>query len=123
MKPSERWAALVAQGCTCGDEPYTTCPLHKDPGDNRGIRAWSQAGMPGGFPMPDCTCSQCGQTGCLLYPNIEIDDPKRSGEFRRTLICPHCSTPGAEATLVADALAFGHRLNDLRVFGSQAAAA
>lgn len=73
--------------------------------------------------MPDCTCSECGHNGCLLYPNIEIDDPKRSGEFRRTLICPRCSTPGAEAALVADALAFGHQLNDLRVFGSSAVAA
>ncbi len=120
-RPSEVWADLVARGCLCGSDNPERCPIHTSSGDNRGIAAWFKAGMPTAFPF-DALCSECGTEG-LIYPNIEIDDPKRSGEYRRTLICPHCSGPGAEASLVADAIAFGHELNDRRVFLPSGAAA
>lgn len=122
MSAIAKWEDLVARGCLCGtDDRAHECPLHTKPGDNRGIGAWFKAGMPLGFPMVDCTCSVCGTSGCLIYPNIEHDDPKRSGENRRTLICPSCSTPGAERALVADAEQFGYSLNPHRVFAAVAA--
>lgn len=112
------YLALRAKGCTCGDEEYTPCPVHTEPGDNRGIRAWFQTGLPGGFPSP-ATCMVCGADG-LIYPNVEIDNPEGSGEYKPTLICPRCSTPAAEARLVAEAERY--QLNDKRVFGLAAVA-
>ncbi|HLY83731.1 MAG TPA: hypothetical protein VKQ71_12130, partial [Acidimicrobiales bacterium] len=100
MSRVQAYADLVARGCTCGAEDYTPCPLHIGPSDNRGIRAFFEAGMPRGFPMKDCTCMVCKQGGCLIYPNIELDDPKRSGAYRPTLVCSRCSVPSVEAALV-----------------------
>jgi hypothetical protein len=112
-------AELLARGCTCGDENVVKCPLHAS-GDNRGIRAWFEAGMPLGFPSP-CRCMVCGADG-LLYPNVELDDPKRSGGYRPTVVCPRCSTPAVERWLRMDAEEFGYELNGSRVFGQAVAA-
>jgi hypothetical protein len=107
------YAELVERGCLCGSDRPADCTVH-GPRDLRGIAAFFKAGMPGGFPM-EANCAICGAPG-LLYPNIELDDPKRSGENRRTLVCPECSGPAAETALRADAQQFGYRLNERRVF-------
>lgn len=115
MSAAKTWADLASRGCLCGSDRPADCALH-EPRDNRGLRAFFQAGQPLGFPAP-ATCTLCGTDG-LLYPNIEIDDPKRSGEYRPTLVCPRCSCPAAEATLVADTCDFGFELNPRRIFHS-----
>jgi len=117
MSASEKWAQLVRRGCLCGSDRPADCTLH-GPGDNRGIAAYFKAGMPRGFPVRDCTCAICGTGGCLLYPNIAIDDPERDGKFHPTLICPRCSSPAAERALVRDAETFGYALNAERVFAA-----
>lgn len=106
---------LVVRGCLCGTDRVRDCPLHLA-GDNRGIAAWFKAGMPHGFPYA-AHCVICGAEG-LMYPNVELDDPNRSGEHRPTLACPGCSQPAAEAALVREALDFGYLLNDRRVFAA-----
>lgn len=111
--------ALRAKGCVCG--LGDRCPVHSEPSDNRGLRAWFEAGMPLGFPM-EATCSVCGAAG-LLYPNVEIDDPNRSGEYHPTLICPCCSKPPSERALREDAEQFGYELRPVSVFGSSPVAA
>jgi hypothetical protein len=111
---------LVARGCLCGTEQSAECPIH-GVGDNRGIAAWFKAGMPQGFPLA-ATCALCGASG-LMYPNVELDDPARSGGYRPTLVCPRCSTPATERALVRDAESFGYELNPARVFGAAAVAA
>jgi hypothetical protein len=116
------WEALVAKGCTCGDEPYTPCPIHTEPGDNRGIRAWFLAGLPGGFPMVNVTCAVCGCADCLMYPSPEQDEwaDEHDGEPTKhfpSTVCPRCSTPGVERRLVAAVERQGlHKLNPTRVF-------
>lgn len=114
---------LRAKGCTCGldddhGHPVGRCPLHVEPSDNRGLRAWFEAGMPRGFPQP-MTCGVCGSEG-LSYPNVNQMMPDREFGYRPTLICPKCSTPYLEARLRAEleANGFGYMLvNDRRVFG------
>lgn len=113
MSAIAAYARLVEDGCLCGTDQCADCPLH-DAHDLRGLAAFFKAGMPSAFPMP-AYCAICRAPG-LLYPNIELDDPKRSGEDRPTLVCPRCSKPAAESHLVADAQQFGHQLNDNRVF-------
>jgi hypothetical protein len=110
------FATLVQRGCLCGSKRPADCPLH-GPRDNRGLLAFFKAGQPGGFPMA-ARCALCGDDG-LLYPNVEIDDPRRSGEFRPTLICPRCSRPSSEQALRTDAEAFGYLLNDRCVFSGE----
>lgn len=115
---TSRYAKLVERGCLCGSEDPAGCPLH-EPRDNRGLRAFYEAGMPLGFPM-DAWCAICGSEG-LMYPNINIDDPGRNADpqhdsFGPTLACPRCSVPAVERALVADASQFGYELNDKRVF-------
>jgi len=56
-----------------------------------------------------------------MYPNVEIDDPKGSGEYKPTLVCPNCSKAPSEARLVAEAEGFGFQLNTHRVFPRAAA--
>jgi hypothetical protein len=112
----EAWQALIERGCLCsGDTPHA-CALH-GPRDNRGIAAWFKAGMPAGFPMK-ARCAICRNSDCLLYPNVELDDPQRSGQSRPTLVCPTCSVPVVERALVADAEQFGYALNSRRIFGA-----
>lgn len=114
MSKRAAYAALVARGCLCRTAQVVSCPVHPDPRDNRGLRAYFEAGQPGGFPMV-ASCAICGTEG-LLYPNVELDDPARSGEFRPTLICPRHSVPSHERALRADADQFGYELNEQRVF-------
>lgn len=110
---------LVARGCLCGTDRPQDCPIH-EAGDNRGIAAFFKAGMPAAFPL-EATCSACKSDG-LLYPNVDIDDPDRSGGFKPTLVCPQCTSPAMERVLRADAVTFGHTLNDRMVFPIRAAA-
>lgn len=121
MSAVEKYASLVARGCLCGTDRVADCPIHKQ-GDLRGIGAYFKAGMPGGFPM-EANCMTCGAAG-LMYPNVEIDDPNGSGEYRPTLVCPRCSHPANEAALIREAEASGlYQLNGKRVFGAMAVAA
>ena len=118
------YAQLVEQGCLCGGESPAQCPTHKA-GDNRGLRAFFEAGMPEAFPTA-CRCALCGAEG-LLYPNVGLDSPPREAigdaarlGHRPTVICPRCSSTGAERALVAEVEASGlHNLNDTRVFAGQ----
>lgn len=112
-----KWTALVARGCVCGGADFTPCPIHSEPSDNRGLRAWFEAGMPQGFPMP-ATCGVCGSDG-LMYPDVDLENPEKPFEHTPTLICPSCSTPYVEARLRARCEANGYagRLNSKRVFG------
>jgi hypothetical protein len=119
-----KWAALEAKGCKCGTDEPGSCPIHVDLSDNRGLRAWFQAGMPNGFPVEGCRCGICGTGGCLLYPNVELDDPESDAGFRPTLVCPSCSTPAAERALRAEVEATGnYKLKPVTVFGGLAVAA
>jgi hypothetical protein len=108
--------ALVEQGCLCGTDEVARCPIHTEPRDYRGIRAFFAAGMPNGFPMQS-TCSICRSEG-LMYPSVELD----RGEVPAgrapgpTLICPNCSVPVLEERLVAQCEAAGYELNEQRVF-------
>lgn len=113
MSRMDAYARLVERGCLCGTDAPADCTLH-GPGDNRGIAAYFAAGQPRGFPLV-ARCSVCGAGG-LLYPNIDIDDPKRDGAFRPTLVCPGCSVPAGERALRADAENFGYVLNERLVF-------
>jgi hypothetical protein len=115
------FADLAAQGCLCGTESPAGCPVHKA-GDNRGLRAFFEAGMPKAFPTA-CRCALCGAEG-LLYPNVGLDSPPREAigdatvsGYKPTVICPRCSAPVLERALVAEVEASGlHDLNDSRVF-------
>lgn len=113
MTATEVYAKLVERGCLCGTDRVADCQIHVG-NDLRGIGAYFKAGQPNGFPMV-ARCSICRDEG-LLYPNVEIDDPKRSGEFRPTLICPRCSRPSHEDELRADAERFGYLLNERSIF-------
>lgn len=55
------YAQLVAKGCTCGTHS-DKCPLHP-PRDNRGLKAWLEAGQPGGFPIESINCAVCSLGG------------------------------------------------------------
>lgn len=111
---------LVEKGCLCGTEQVAKCPVHPEPTDNRGLRAFYQAGMPKGFPSA-ATCTICGSDG-LMYPDIELDDPKRGDDgppkHRPTLVCPQCSGPGGERRLRSEAEDFGYVLNERAVFAT-----
>jgi hypothetical protein len=120
------FAQLVERGCLCGSDRVADCPLHRGPGDLRGIAAYFKAGMPKGFPMV-AHCAICKTEG-LMYPNIELDDAKREaiGDAKRgykpTLICPCCSTPAAERALRIEVEGVGYYdLNQRSVFGLVAA--
>lgn len=118
MKPSEKLQSLRERGCTCGlDDPR--CPIH-EAGDNRGLRAWFEAGLPLGFPMQDCTCMVCGTGGSMIYPDVKLD--KGEGHAP-TLICPRCSVPASEARLRREAVEFGYELKAVSVFGVHEVAA
>jgi hypothetical protein len=125
MSRMDAYLKLVERGCLCGTDRIADCPVHAKPGDNRGLRAFFQAGMPGAFPSA-ATCSICGADG-LMYPDVELDDPKGApgpAKHRPTLICPSCSSPAAERALVREVEASGrHQLNGARVFGARAVAA
>lgn len=112
-----KYAQLVERGCTCGTKARD-CPLHPA-GDNRGLRAWLEAGMPNGFPMT-ATCAVCF-SDALLYSNVDQADHDKPFEFAPTLVCPSCSSPASERRLADAAVAAGHQLNDRRVFGAVAA--
>lgn len=107
---------LVERGCLCGTNRIAACPLHVGPGDNRGLRAFYQAGMPLAFPMV-ATCAICGTEG-LMYPDVELEESSQApARHRPTLICPRCSRPSLERALVVEVLVTArHRLNDRRVF-------
>lgn len=52
-------AELRAQGCVCGTGPYP-CPVHSDPGDGRGERAWIQdGGLLRNWPLLNTCCGRC----------------------------------------------------------------
>lgn len=112
------YAELVAKGCTCGNDPVT-CPVHPEPSDARGLAAFYKAGMPLAFPLEGCVCSICSTAGCVMYPDVELDDPGGKGiRHRPTLICPHCSSPAAERRLRAEVEETGrYVLNAASVFG------
>lgn len=119
-KRTAAYQKLVAKGCLCGTDRPADCPLH-EPGDNRGIAAFYKAGLPLAFPLV-ARCHDCHTEG-LMYPNIDLDDPKRDVDPttspKPTLICPRCSRRGGvglERALVDDAESFGYELNDRRVF-------
>lgn len=123
--PRATYAELVGQGCLCGSEiPHDRCPIHTGQSDNRGIRAFFEAGMPQAFPS-SCTCAVCGADS-LMYPSVDLEngdvDVNAPGySYERTVICPNCSTPYLEARLRAkcEANGYGHgRLNSKRVFGT-----
>jgi hypothetical protein len=45
------YSELVERGCLCGTDRIAECPLHKGPGDLRGLAAYFKAGQPLGFPL------------------------------------------------------------------------
>lgn len=114
---TDAYARLLERGCLCGGDDPASCPVHPEPGDNRGIAAYFKAGLPNGFPMV-ATCSICRAEG-LMYPSVELDRGEvPAGEAPGpTLICPRCSRPAHETRLRADAEQFGYDLNGETVFG------
>jgi hypothetical protein len=107
-----KYAQLVERGCLCGTERPQDCPVHKKPGDNRGLAAFFAAGMPFAFPSK-ATCGTCGAEG-LMYPNVQHAEPGDP-----TLICPNCSTRSAESLLRFRLELEGlHKLNGKSVFGT-----
>lgn len=105
------YARLVERGCLCGTDRPQDCTLH-GPGDNRGLRAFFQAGMPLAFPSR-MTCGKCGAEG-LGYPELEADPPGQP-----TMICPNCSTRAAESLLRFRIDREGlHKLNGKSVLGT-----
>jgi hypothetical protein len=116
----QKYEALVEKGCLCGTDRSWECKVHSKPTDNRGLRAFFEAGMPLGFPMV-ATCAICGDEG-LMYPDIEAEDVTKEigpAESRPpTLVCPRCSQPVCERRLRTEAVDFGYTLNSQVVFAT-----
>jgi hypothetical protein len=115
---TSKYDKLVEKGCLCGSERPQDCELH-GPGDNRGLRAFFEAGMPSSFPLV-ASCAICDAES-LMFPDTELDDPTKevdpAVERPPTLICPRCSAPSQERSLRTDAEEFGYELNSRAVFG------